>query len=151
MELNELTKMIDEYFDGELDKSKEPAFFISLSANDKARNYFKQHHLLKSITDEMMEDFPQELEEQILLKTISIGKRRFFGQKIKSFFAYAAVIIFFLASLFFYNESISYKNDIARINNKIEDQDRTIKRLLNSLPETEIKAKFSNEVIIKAN
>ena len=38
MDLNELLKMIDEYFDGELDKAKETALFISLSANDKARN-----------------------------------------------------------------------------------------------------------------
>ena len=70
METNELLKMIGEYFDGELEKSKEQNLFISLSADEQARNYFRQNRLLKSVTSEMQEAFPEEVEKKILSKTV---------------------------------------------------------------------------------
>jgi hypothetical protein len=151
METNELLKMIDEYFDGELQKSDEQSLFVSLSANEQARNYFRQNRLLKSITSEMQEAFPEKIEKKILSKTVLNREDRILNRRMRSLLAYAALIALFFISLFFYSESVSYKHDIARINNQIENKDRTIKRLVNSLPLTEIKAQTSNEVIIKEN
>ena len=39
---DKLIEMINLYFDGELEKSREPQLFSQLSANDEAREYFKQ-------------------------------------------------------------------------------------------------------------
>lgn len=147
----DINKMIERYFDGELESSEEKELFIILSANDEARNYFKQNHLLSSLAGEMQEEFPQELEKKILSGTILTERRNFFGQKIRPLLVYASVAVFFLLSIFFYNEANGYRENIAKINNRIENQDRTIKRLLNSLPAAEVEAKFSNEIIIRAN
>ncbi len=130
MESEELIKMIDKYFDGELDKSSESELFLSLSNDENARNYFKGQHLLKSVTNEMQTDFPQELERNILAKTIFLEKKKFAGFKMKPLFVYASVLTFFFISLFFYAESNTYKNDLAKINSKLENQDRTIESLI---------------------
>lgn len=147
----DINNMVERYFDGELGNSEEKELFIILSANDEARNYFKQNHLLNSLAGEMQEDFPQELEKNILSGTILAERKRFFGQKIRPLLVYASIAVFFMLSLFFYNEANGYKENIARITNRIENQDRTIRRLLNSMPAAEVEARFSNEIIIKAN
>lgn len=146
MDPNELAKMIDQYFDGELDSGREKEFFISLSADETARNYFKQHHLLKSVVLEMQENFPGNIEKKILSKTLSYEKKSFFGQKIKPFLVYAAVVIFFSLSLFFYNESNAYKNNIAKINYKLDLQRKTIESIVNSLPTAEVKGVHQEEI-----
>ena len=151
MESADLLKSIDEYLDGELEKSKEPGLFISLSNNEIARNYFKQQHLLKSVTGEMQEEFPEDLEKRILARTVFNGKNKFFTQKMKLAISYAAIVILFCVSLFFYSQVRTYKEDINRVHLDIQKQNRTIQILLNSLPTAEINGKFSNAVIIKSN
>ena len=151
MESNDLLKIIDEYLDGELEKSKEPGLFISLSNNEIARNYFKQQHLLKSVAGEMQEEFPEELEKNILARTVLNEKNKFFTQKMKLVISYATIIVLFCISLFFYSQVKAYKEDINQVHLDIQKQDRTIQILLNSLPTTEINGKFSNAIIIKSN
>jgi len=151
MESNDLLKSIDEYLDGALEKSKEPGLFISLSNNENARNYFKQRHLLKSVAGEMEEEFPEELEKRILSRTILNGKNKFFTQRMKLVISYAAIIVLFCVSLFFYSQVNAYKEDINQVHLDIQKQNRTIQILLNSLPTTEINGKSSNLVIIKSN
>ena len=151
METNDLLKMIDEYLDGELEKSKEQSLFISLSANEQARNYFRQIWLLKSVASEMEEDFPEKVEKKILSRTILNGKNKFFTQRTKLVISYAAIIVLFCISLFFYSQIRTYKEDINQVHLDIQKQTRTIQILLNSLPTAEINGKFSNAVIIKSN
>jgi len=151
MESNDLLNIIDEYLDGELEKSKEPGLFISLSNNEIARNYFRQQHLLKSVAGEMQEEFPEELEKKILARTVLNGKNKFFTQKMKLVISYAAIIVLFCISLFFYSQVKAYKEDINQVHQDIQKQNRTIQILLNSLPTTEINGKFSNAIIIKSN
>ena len=153
MESDELFEVINEFFDGELNKNREPALFLSLSTNEIARNYFKGHHLLKTVTKEMQDEFPQELERKILSKTISFEKKRFLGQRLKPFLVYASIIIFFLVGLFFYTEANSYKNDLAKINSKLENQDKTIESILNPLPSAEVKGVHQEDmkaIIVKS-
>ena len=151
MESNDLLKIIDEYLDGELEKSKEPGLFILLSNNEIARNYFKQRHLLKSVAGQMQEEFPEELEKNILARTVLNEKNKFFTQKMKLVISYAAIIVLFCISLFFYSQVRTYKEDINQVHQDIQKQNRTIQILLNSLPTTEINGKFSNAIIIKSN
>jgi len=150
MESKELFKMIDEYFDDNLDKNSESVLFLSLSNNENARNYFKGHQLLISVTNEMQIGFPQELERNILAKTIFPEKKKSIGLKIKPLFVYATAIIFFFIGLFYYAETNAYKNDLAKINSKLENQDRTIESLINALPTAEVQGKHENEIVIKS-
>ena len=151
MESNDLLNIIDEYLDGELENSKEPGLFFSLSNNENARNYFKRQHLLKSVANKMQEEFPVELEKRILSKTVLKGKNKFFTQKMKLVISYATIIVLLCASLFFYSQVKTYKEDINQVHLDIQKQNRTIQILLNSLPTAEINGKFSKAVIIKSN
>jgi len=151
METNNLLKMIDEYLDGELEKSKEQNLFVSLSANDQARNYFRQNRLLKSMTSEMQEAFPEKIEKKILSKTILYERNKFLNLKIRPILAYAAIIFLFCISLFFYSQVRAYKEDINQVHLDIQKQNRTIQILLNSLPTAEVQGKYFNAVIIKSN
>lgn len=151
METNDLLKIIDEYLDGELEKGKEKSLFISLSVNEQARNYFRQNWLLKSVTSEMQEAFPEEVEKKILSKTVINGRNKFLSHRMRTVLAYAAIIVLFCTSLFFYSQVRTYKEDINQVHLDIQKQTRTIQILLNSLPTAEIQGKYSNAVIIKSN
>jgi CHASE3 domain sensor protein len=151
METSELLKMIDEYFDGELQKSDEQSLFVSLSANEQARNYFRQNRLLKSMTSEMQEAFPEKIEKKILSKIILNGRNKFLNLEIRPILACAAIIVLFCISLFFYSQVRTYKEDINQVHLDIQKQNRTIQILLNSLPTAEVQGKYSNAVIIKSN
>ena len=147
---NDLLKSIEEYLDGELEKSKEPGLFISLSSNENARNYFRQQYLLKSVTGEMLEELPEELEKRILSETVLKGKNKFLTQSKKLVFSYATIIVLIIISLFFYSETNSYKKDITKINYSLKQQNRTIESILNSLPPAEVKGISQNNIIVKA-
>jgi cell division protein FtsL len=151
METNELLKMVDEYFDGELEKSKEQSLFISLSANQQARTYLRQNRFLKSVTSEMQEVFPEKVEKNILSKTVLYRRSHFLTPKMRAVLAYATIIILSFVSLFFYSQTKTYKEDINRVHLDIQKQNRTIQILLNSLPTAEVQGKYSNAVIIKSN
>ena len=150
MELNELLKMCDEYFDGELIKNEESILFMSLSNNEEAKDYFKKQHILKNITREMQEEFPQELEEKILSKTITAVSRRFNWPKISPVFTYSVILILFFISLFFFNQTNAYKEDIAKIHLDIQRQNRTIESLIYALPTAEIKDIKQKEIIVRS-
>jgi hypothetical protein len=151
METSDLLKMIDEYFDGELQKNDEQSLFVSLSANEQARYYFRQNRLLKSMTSEMQEAFPEKIDKKILSRTILNGNNKFLNLKLRPILAYAAIIVLFCISLFFYSQVRTYKEDINQVHRDIQKQNRTIQILLNSLPTAEVQGKYSNAVIIKSN
>jgi len=65
MNTEELKNMIQLYFDGELEKNKEPLLFTALSQDAEARDYFKSMDLLRNTVKETEEEFPQELEKRI--------------------------------------------------------------------------------------
>ncbi len=66
MSENKLLEMINLYFDGELEKSKEVNLFTLLASDQTARDYFKQLSVIRNAVDNDTEDFPAELEERIL-------------------------------------------------------------------------------------
>ena len=102
---NKLLEMINIYFDGELEKSREVTLFSLLANDQSARDYFKQLSVIRNAVDNSIEDLPPELEERILRSIGSkISARAGFFSHIKIFSAisYAAASNFtFLKQLSF--------------------------------------------------
>jgi len=148
----QLFEMINLYFDGELDKSKEVILFSLLSGDQNARDYFKQLSVIRDAVNDSMEDFPSELEERILR---SIGsktlKRSGFYSNIRIFSAIsyaAAMILLFLSGYLFFKVS-GYQERVDNLSQQMIIQSRTIEMLYNSLPGIEVRATFDSEIIVK--
>ena len=150
MENKDLQKMIDLYFDRELDKGSESILFISLSENEYARNYFRQSYLLRSVTENMNEDFPRQLEEKIFQKIFAKEKQNVFKRIMNPLFAYPVILILLFLCIFFYNEINDYRNDLNKIHNDLQQQKEIIQSILNPMPTTEIRGIYNNQIIIKA-
>ena len=151
----DIKKLINEYFDNELEKSEEVALFSILSENEEARDYFKKLNIVRASLNESREEFPMELEERIFR---SIENK---NQKRKSFFAshslftvssYAFAIVLFIISIILFNKINDYKKEMDNAVKIISSKSETIELLIrNTLPTTEVQANFPNEIIIKSN
>ncbi|WP_290664606.1 hypothetical protein, partial [Ignavibacterium sp.] len=75
-------ELINSYFDGDLEKNKEPILFSLLSDNQKARDYFKQLSVLRNEINNSQEEFPSELEERIFR---TIQKKKSSSEYIRKF------------------------------------------------------------------
>jgi len=154
MSENKLIEMINLYFDGELEKSKEVNLFSLLSGDPTARDYFKQLSVIRNAVDNSSEDFPAELEERILRSVGSkISTRAGFFSNIKIFstISYAAAfILLFLSGYLFFKVS-NYQERVDNLSQQMMMQTKTIQMLYNSLPGIEVRATFDNEIIIKPN
>lgn len=148
---NEKTKeLINRYFDNELDKSEEVFLFTQLSQMNEAREYFKQMNVLSENMKNTFEEFPLGLEEEILNATVTgMKKEKRFPFNIYAVIGYAFSVVLMIVSLFIYSESKEYKKDIELSIQQINQQNKMIEMLFHSLPETEIKTTFANDVVIK--
>lgn len=150
MENSEFKMMVDQFYDGALDKKKERVLFELLANDEQCREYFKQSNLLKSIVNDTVEEFPVELEERILY---SIGKideknqKRFsFSKNIFTYLSYSFVAVLVAMTLYFYNQSNDYKLERDQAYQTIFKQaDDMDTYLFQSLPEIEVVAS-KNEV-----
>lgn len=145
---------IGEYIDGELKQSEEESLFAELALDSEARNYLRKMSLLKQagVDDEV--EFPIHLEEKILtattLKEFSIVR----GRPAFGFAKYVSIgisVVLIVISLFLFNSINEYRGEIKKIVNQVEEQKELIKVLYNSLPSTEVRATYSNEIIVKPN
>jgi len=142
--------IINRYFDNELDKSEEVFMFTQLSQLESAREYFKQMNVLSENIKNTFEEFPIGLEERILNKTFAeAGKNKKFQFNFQSLFGYAFSVVLLIISLFVYTQSIEYKKDIEMNVHQINQQSKMLEMMFNALPQTEIRAKFENEVVIR--
>ena len=151
----DIKKLINEYFDSELEKSEEVVLFSILSQNEEARDYFKKLNIIRTSLNESREEFPTELEERIFH---SIDNK---NQKRKSFIAshnlfavgsYTVAIILLVVSIILFNKINDYKQEMDNAVKIISAKSETIELLMrNTLPTTEVKANFPNEIIIKSN
>lgn len=143
--------MINEYFDGELDKKSEVSLFVLLSQNDDAREYFKSLNVLETTVNETLEEFPIELEERIL-KSIAKKpvKSGFFSNiKILPAIPYATMLVLLFLSGYLFFKVSSYQEKVDNLSKQMMFQSRTIHLLYNSLPGVEVQAAFDNEIIVK--
>lgn len=151
---SKLFEMINLYFDGELEKSKEVNLFSLLASDQSARDYFKQLSLIRNVVDSSGEDFPAELEERILRSVgskSSVKAGLFSNIKIFSAITYAAALILFFLSGYLFLKVTSYQERVDNLSRQMIIQSQTIQMLYNSLPGVEVRATFDNEIIIKPN
>jgi len=153
---DEINNMVDNYFDGELDKNKEPILFSSLSTDIEAREYFKKLYALRSVIAETIEPFPVNLEKNILtsikpVQSISYKYINFRNRMSNIIPIASAVILLIICSLFFL-ELKDYKSQISIISEQIKVQKETIDVILNSkYPAVVVTPETKNEVIVRAN
>jgi len=151
MSTEKIKEIINQYFDNELNKSEEVFLFTQLSQNDEARNYFKEINLLKSVIEETQVDFPQKLDKKILSnlkveKPIIIEKKP--TVRIFNYLSYAFAIILLALSLFFYNESMQYRNKLELTYQQVYQQNQMIQVLFNSLPQAEVRGTLENTIVV---
>ncbi len=154
MSTDEIKKLINEYFDDEIKKEEEVFLFTTLSQDEAAREYFKKMNLLKTSLDEVKEEFPLELEERIYysLEDKVQKENNFFNYRnLFAMASYAIAVILLVISTVLFFKVEEYKKDMDNAVNVISAKSETIELLLqNTLPTTEVKAKFPNEIIIKS-
>lgn len=151
MSTEKIKEIINQYFDNELNKSEEVFLFTQLSQNKEARNYFKEINLLKSVIEETEKDFPQKLDEKILSK-LKVEKPVIIEKKspvrIFNYLSYAFAIILLALSIFFYNESMQYRNKLELTYQQVYQQNQMIQVLFNSLPQAEVRGTLENTIIV---
>jgi len=153
MNTQKIKETIHQYFDNELSKGEEVMLFSQLSDNEDAREYFKQMNLLRTTTDLSIEDYPEELDVKII-SNLKEEKSTFpfFRDSAKMFttISYVLAVILLVLSIFFYNESMQYKNKLELTYQRVNQQNQMIKVLFNSLPQTEVKGNLNNEIVVTA-
>lgn len=148
-----VNQMIDLYFDGELEKGKEPILFTMLSTNEEAREYFKKMNSLKVHLDSAAEKFPAGLDEKILrsIENITVVKSNpFTYKKVFTMAAYTFTIVFLTLSILFYSRSEEYKVQFYDLTREVKEQNQRINMLLNALPQVEVEGSYVRvkEVIV---
>ena len=145
MDCTKNKEMINLYFDGELEKIREPYIFDHLVNCEECRLFFKSINTISSAV--IKEEFPFELEKKILSSLIEKRGRSeysFLRRILTPAFSYAAVILLLFAGIFFYTKMNEYKSEMAVINEQIRYQSQTIELLYNSLSPTIVHAKYDN-------
>ncbi len=154
MNENKLLEMINLYFDGELEKSKEVNLFTLLASDQTARDYFKQLSVIRNAVDNSAEDFPAELEERILRSVGSKAAAKtgiFYNIKFFSAISYAAALVLLFLSGYLFFKVSNYQERVDNLSQQMFIQSRTIQMLYNSLPGVEVIGTLDNKVIIKPN
>lgn len=154
MQTEELINMIDLYFDNELEKGKEPTLFTALAVNEEAREYFKNVNTFKTNIPFTLEEFPPDLEKNILYTVANTKMKNNFSlpkSRIFYFASYAMTVILMVLSLILFLQTNIYKNNIETVNEKINQQSEVILLLMNSLPAVEVSYIYENKAEVKAN
>ena len=151
MSTEKIKETINQYFDNELSKGEEVILFTELSENEEARNYFKEMNFLRTAVEDTFVDYPPKMDEKILsglkpqkVDTVPVAHR---GQ-IFNYISYAFAIILLAISIFFYTESIQYKNKLDLTSQQVNQQNQLIQVLYHTLPQTVVTEKVENEIIV---
>lgn len=153
MNTEEIKLMTDEFLDGELDKNKEPILFTHLSLDDEAREYFKSLNSIKSVVESTIEEFPESLDSRILYSITSTNKRNIFftvKSNIPALLSYTLSVLLLVVSLLFYFQTVSYRDNLDKKIEQVDQKNQMIELLMNSLPLTEITASYANPVKVEA-
>ncbi len=154
MKTEELINMIDLYFDNELGKGKEPILFTSLGADEEAREYFKKMNLLQTTFHNAIDEYPESLDEKILLNIDKLENRTSpvnYKYKFFTAIAYSFSIILLAASIFFYSKSEEYKVQFNDLTREVRKQNEQINLLMNALPQVDVQGAYLKvkEVVVR--
>ena len=153
---DEIINMVDKYFDGELDKNKEPILFSALSTDIEAREYFKKLHALRSVIAETIEPFPVHLEENILASIKPIQSKSYkninYRSRIPNIISIASAVILLLICSLFFLELKDYKSQISVFTDQLKEQKETIEIMQNNnYPAVVVSPENKNEIIVRAS
>jgi hypothetical protein len=153
---DELRNMIDLYFDGELEKNKEPILFTALAVEVDAREYFKNLHVLQALVSESIESFPVELEENILASVKPVKTKSYnylnFRNRVSHIVSIAAAAILFLVCSLLFLDVNDYKSQISAFTEQLKEQKETIEIIMNNnYPAVVVSPDSKNEIIVRAN
>lgn len=154
MEKEMIFLKIDTYIDGELKQSDEESLFAELALDAEARKYLRGLTLLKQSSAGYDSEFPEQLEEKILSATTLKDYTVIRNSSSMNLYKYISIgvsLILLVASLLFYSSMNEYRNEVKNVVNHIEQQQELIKVLYNTLPAAEVRATYSNEIIVKPN
>ena len=156
MDTNEIITMIDLYFDGELEKGKEPAMFSLLSQDSDAREYFKKMNALKSVFVTSAEQFPSSLDEKILRSVGSLNEKQtafFINKKVFSAITYSVTIILLILTMFFYSRSEEYKVQFFDLTREVKKQNDKLELIMNALPQVDVSGSYyrTKQIIVRPN
>lgn len=156
MKTNEIIRMIDQYFDGELEKGKEPFMFTLLSQDGEAREYFKSSNALKAGIINTMEEFPSKLDEKILRSVGNINekpKTLFINRKVFSAVTYSVTVILLILVIFFYSKSEEYKVQFADLTREVKKQNDRLELIMNALPQVDVSGSYyrTKQIIVRPN
>lgn len=146
----QLTDIIEKYFDNELDKHGEAALFSQLSANEEAREQFKGMLLIRNIIEGDKEVFPQRLDEQILkslpVTPVQTNSAHFLlsGRTPLNYLGYGLSAILIIIMVMIYSEVQDYRSKVSRLDERLKEQNQTIEMLYNSLPPITIRPTMNN-------
>ena len=150
MSSEKIKELNNRYFDNELEREEEIFLFTQLSQVDEAREYFKQMNVLSENIKNTFEEFPLELEEEILNATVAkVKSKKGSNFNFQSLLGYAFSVVLLIISLVVYTQSIEYKKDIEMNIQQINQQSKVLEMMFHALPPVEVKAKFTNDIIIR--
>jgi hypothetical protein len=156
MNTNEIISMIDFYFDGELEKGKEPVMFSLLSQDAEAREHFKKMNALKSVFSTSAEQFPTSLDEKILRSVSNLNEKQtvfFINKKVFSAITYSASVILLILTIFFYSKSEEYKVQFFDLTREVKKQNDKLELLMNALPQVDVSGSYfrTKQIIVRPN
>lgn len=150
-----LKEMIDKYFDGELEKGKEPILFTLLSGDEEAREYFKKMNLIKTETASTLEEFPASLDEKILRSISKAGEKQnsfLMPKQIFSVITYTVTVVLLILTIFFYSKSEEYKVQFFSLTREVKEQNDKLELLMNALPQVEVTGGYlkTKQIVVTA-
>jgi len=156
MNTNEIISMIDLYFDGELEKGKEPVMFTVLAQDLEAREHFKKMNLLKNVFTTSIEQFPSSLDEKILRSVGDLNEKQtafFINKKVFSVMTYSVTVILLILTMFFYSKSEEYKVQFFDLTREVKKQNDKLELLMNALPQVDVSGSYyrTKQIIVRPN
>lgn len=151
MNKSDLKLMINQYYDGELEKGKEPLLFTQLSQDEESREYFKHLNTFHNTLQDTVEEFPDYLEERILHSLETPDKKGWqdiFNKNLLSALSYSVAVVLIFVSLFFYFQTQSYKEKYDVKVEQVKQQNQTMELLFHSLPAAEVVTTPENQVVV---
>lgn len=156
MDTNEIITMIELYFDGELEKGKEPVMFSLLSQDTETREYFKMMNTLRSVFTTSTEQFPSPLDEKILRSVSGLNEKQtafFINKKVFSAITYSITVILLVLTMFFYSKSEEYKVQFFDLTREVKKQNDRLELLMNALPQVDVSGSYfrTKQIIVRPN
>ena len=146
-----MEEIINKYFDGESSREEETFMFTQLSLDENARKYFKSLNFLKNTVEETKEDFPNKLDEKLLLSLTNMEESKLNYRKnfnLPASIAYVISVILLIILLSFRSELSDYKENLNLQMQQVNHQNKMIELLFNSLPPAIVSAKLKNPIIV---